>query len=517
MKHVRSVLVVLSVCASAFAYACSDDSATGSGGTDSGAGGDDASVNTTDGSTFDDAGNVSDDSGQSTKDGSIFAVDSGDAGVVTIDATAGNVPDASGLTGEIFHYGRFVSSAVSNAGRLVFPAVTETVLPLGGTDVTAFDVSANGAKIVYASDATVKNRFDLRTATSDGSGAGLLVALKNGGRSVSLARYAPDAKNVAFVSDDATANARDVYLVSLAGGTPAVLISPARGAGTASKLNADQVVFSRDGRYVAFTGDFAADNVVQLWIYDTQTSTLTEIVSAADVGTPVGGPGGVTNPIAWDAAGRLYFTASLGTDGAPTAFRLYMATAAAGKQVVTGTLTNAEQVGSFGISPDGNTLVASITDAAGAYPYKLYTLPAGGGATTGILAAGYTFAAGNATPNPDFAKPMVFSPDGTKIAFVADYQAANADYELFVVDAQANSTPVRLFKVTPAANRDAKWIAWSLNSSRVAFTSDEGATGAGNARLFMTNDIVTPDQVLQPVITTPAGGGFVSAAPYWTP
>ena len=512
----RGLTVFLALSASAFAYACSDDSTTPGGATDAGGGGQehDATVFGVDGSSFEEGGTGSD-SGQGTVDGSVFAGDSGDAGLVVIDATAGNVPDASGLTGQLFHYGRFVSNGVSNAGRLVFPTVVENVLPLGGVDVTAFDVSPNGSKTVYASDATVKGRYDLRIASADGSGAGLLVALKNGGRAVSLARYAPDAKNVAFVSDDATAGAKDVYVVALAGGTPAALISPTRGAGTASKLNADQVVFSRDGRYVAITGDFLVDNVFQLWIYDTVATTLTEIVSSADVGMPSGGPGGVTNPIAWDAAGRLYFTASLGTDGAPSAFRLYMATAAAGKQVVPGTLTNAEQVGSFGVSPDGNTLVASITDAMGAYPYALYTLPAGGGATIAILPLNYVYNAANPTPNPDFAKPMVFSPDGTKIAFVADYQSANTDNDLFVVANQPNSTPVRLYHVT--TGRDAKWIAWSLASTRVAFTSDQGATAQGNARLFLTNDIVNADQALQPVITTPAGGGLVSAPPFWAP
>ncbi len=510
----RSIIVFLAVSVSAFAYACSDDSTTPGGtDTDSGAQDQDASVFGVDGSSFDDAGSESD-SGQAL-DGTVFAVDSGDAGLVVIDATAGNVPDASGLTGQLFHYGRFVSNGVSNAGRLVFPTVVENVLPLGGVDVTAFDVASNGAKIVYASDATVKGRYDLRTASANGSGAGLLVALTNGGRSVSLAHYSPDATKVAFVSDDVTAGAKDVYLVATAGGTPQVLVSPMRGAGVATKLNSDQVVFSRDSRYVAITGDYLVDNVFQLWIYDTVTTTLTEIVSTAEAGVPSGGPVGVVNPIAWDAGGRLYFTSSLGTDGAASAFRLYMATVAAGKSVVPGTLTNAEQVGSFGISPDGNTLVASITDAAGAYPYALYTLPAGGGATTAILPAGYVYNAANPTPNPDFAKPMVFSPDGTKIAFVADYQAPNADYELFVVANQANSTPVRLFKVT--SGRDAKWISWSLASTRVAFTSDVGATSTGNARLFLTNDIVNADQALLPVITTPAGGGMVAAPPFWGP
>jgi Tol biopolymer transport system component len=512
MNRARLSVLFLLVAGATVTFACSsDDSNIASNGDGGGNGGDiDGSVATGD-ATVGDSSSGTDGSGGDSGGG---GTDSGslDAGK---DANVILIPDASGLTGEIFHYGRFVAAGNNSFGRFLLPAVQENVLALGGNDVTAWDVSADGAKILYAVDTTTKGRFDLHKASSDGSGGSLLVALTNAGRTVSLARFSHDVSNVAFVSDDVTAGAKDVYIVPAAGGTPPVLISPARGAGTATKLNADQVAFSRDGKYVAFTGDFNVDNVFQLWIYDVVNGgPAVEIVSAAEVGNP-SGPGGVTNPIAWDAAGNVYFTASLGTDGAPSSFKLYMASFAGGKQIVPGTTTmpnQLEQCGSFGISPDGNTLAVSLTDNMGAYPYALYTMPAGGGTATAIIAGGYTYA--NATANPDFAKPIVWSPDGQNLAFVADYKAANADYELFVINAQAGSTPVRLFKVT--AGRDAKWIAWALNGSRVAFTSDEGAPAVGNARLFVTNDLVTPDQTLGPIVSTPSGGGLVSAPPRWT-
>jgi Tol biopolymer transport system component len=507
-------ILFLAAAVGAVTFACSSDdtniaSTDQDGGGNGGGNGVDGSVATGD-ATVDDSSTSGNDSGG----GSDTGAGGGDSGAsdAGMDTGAVKIADASGLTGEIFHYGHFVAAGTNSFGRFMLPAVTENVLALGGNDVTAWDVSADGSKILFAVDTTLKGRFDLHKASSDGSGAGLLVALKNAGRTVSAAKFSPDASNIAFVSDDVTTGAKDVYLVPASGLSAPVLISPARGAGTANKLNADQIVWSRDGRYLAMTGDFNVDNAFQLWIYDTQTGgAAAEIVSVADVGNPAG-PGGVTNPIGWDGAGNVYFTSSLGVDGAATSFKLYMATFAGGKQIVPGTVTNMEQAGSFGISPDGNTLVVSLTNPDGSYPYALYTMPAGGGATTALIANGFTY--GNVTANPDFAKPMVFSPDGTKIAFVADYKAANADYELFVIDAAAGSTPTRLFKVT--TGRDAKWIAWSLNNERVAFTSDEGAPAVGNARLFVTNDIVTADQPLGPIVSTPSGGGLVGAPPRWT-
>ena len=522
MKHARLSIFAFCAVSGAFAIACGSDQTASIPDSDSGSDEDGGGIDSSIGSLNDATTGGDSASGQDastsadagSRDGG--AHDGGlDAGR---DAGPSLVPDASGLTGGLFHYGHFVTATANSVGRFAFPTAMETVLSLGGNDITAFEVSANGAKIAFASDKVLKGRFDLYTANADGTGVALVAALTNAGRTISLVHFSPDGNTIAFVSDDVTLGAKDVYVVPSVGGAAPVLISPARGAGLATKLNADQVVFSRDSRFIAISGDFDVDADFELWIWDTTAAALTQIVNAAEAGFTTGTPVGVTDPLGWDANNNVYFTASLGTDGAPSAFKLWMASHAVAKQIVPGSTSAPnflEQTGSFGISPDGTTIALSLTDATGAYPYALYTLPAGGGTATSLFAAGYTYLHPTQA-NPDFAKPLVFSPDGTEVGFVADYQGANADYELYVVKAQANSTPVRLFKVTPASSHDAKWLTWAPNSSRIAFTSDEGAPQVGNTRLFLTNDIVTPDEALAPIVSTPSGGGLTGAAPRWT-
>ncbi len=264
-------------------------------------------------------------------------------------------------------------------------------------------------------------------------------------------------------------------------------------------LDALSISWSRDSVYVASAGDFTVDKKSELFIADTSVAVpvpvaaLAESALPAPAGTGVVGINTGLRPI-WTTGGKVCAKADL-TGAATPVFRLYCA-AANGTGFATPTHFPAlpAQIGSYGISPDGATLALAI-DSLVTDAYEIYTMAADDSAAPVRITAGtITVAAAGAFRGPAFSIPLTYSPDATKIAFVADI-AFDGRNELYVVPANGAAAEKRVALVGTAGDveRDVQTFAWSTDSLTLAFVCDHRANN--DFELFRIPNVTTADQV----------------------
>lgn len=448
----------------------------------------------------------------STKDSST-TTDSGpkDSGVDSA------VVDA-GPTTPLFFLGDFAVNNTVQLGRALVPSASASpVLVKSGAltakQVAAFDVLANGTKVVVAADLTVTGRFDLVVANADGSGAVVLATMPATGGVTDIA-ISPDGTKVAYLADAETDGAYDVYVVPVAGGSPPVRVSPARAAAV-DTLDAQSFAWSRDSVYLAIAGDFTVDKKNELYVVDTSVAVPAPVPALPESALPApagSGSNGVSTglrPI-WTDGGKVCVKANL-TDVAPATFRFYCAAANG-----TGFATPANfpaapaQIGSYGISPDGATIAFSA-DSMTAAAYEIYTMKSDDSAAPVRITSGTITAVGTNYRGPSFSVPLKYSPDGTKIAFMADILLDNKD-ELYVVAADGATAEKRVALVGAANNTDrtVEGFTWSPDSSALALIADHRANN--DFELFRIPNATTADQVpvlVRGVVT----GGDISTTP----
>ncbi|MHB8879234.1 MAG: hypothetical protein ACYC8T_36510 [Myxococcaceae bacterium] len=358
-----------------------------------------------------------------------------------------------------------------------------------------------------AIDAEVTGRYDLWIADADGANALKLATMPNLGvgiSGVSSISFSPNGQSVAFIADMEYDNARDVWTVPAGGGTP-VKRSPNRPSATPGDitLQPSEYAWSRDSAKLALTGDYEVNLAIQLYVADMAGGTTLTAVTNTQVGTPTGvSVIGATGHIAWTGAGRLLFKAKLASD---TAFRLYAIDAAGTNlAVLPNSPTGTVQLGSFGISPDGLT-VAFSADTLTLNAYEIYAMPVTGlTAPVRITSGTITSLGGTASQGPAFYRPLKWSPDGTKIAFVADI-AVNDQFDPYVVSVGGGGE-IRLVAIGGAANlnQDCEEVFWSPDSSGLAFYADHRANN--DAEAFRLSDLTTPLQTPIYVQGVPVSG-----------
>ena len=390
-------------------------------------------------------------------------------------------------------------------------------MPLTGK-VGTFAVAPNGQKVAVAIDPTVAGRFDLWVMNADGSGALQLAAMpafiSPAVSGVTGIRFSPDGQKIAFLADQTYDNARDVYVVPVTGGLP-VKVSPARPAGSEANtaLGPNEFVWSRDSAKLAITGDFEVDRVLQLYLVDAVSPGVPLVVlSSAQVGPAPAGTSltGANGSLEWTAAGRLLFKAKLAAD---TGFHLYgVDGTGANLAVLPNFPASPAQLGAFGLSPDGATLAFSA-DTLVTNAYEVYKMPATGASSPLLLTLGTLVPTGTGAMGPIFYKPLKWSPDGLKIAFIADTAVDNQN-EPYVVPASGGGE-VRLVVIGGATslNQDCEDLFWSPDSTQLAFYADHRVNNDGEA--FVVPNVTTPLQtptLVQGVVT----GGDVFGMD-WTP
>jgi Tol biopolymer transport system component len=255
-----------------------------------------------------------------------------------------------------------------------------------------------------------------------------------------------------------------VWVVNTTGTPVPMLVSPARNvmAPDLTKLSAftGSLKWSVDSKWVGFSGDFTTDGHSQVYVVDTTAATPAPVTVVAD--SDITGTGvGIRGDVLFDANDNAYFRAAL-TDTGTFVFYKWD-----GSQRTTLTLpmrgdNTTANVGSFAISPDGTTIVFAA-DAPMATAYDLYATPLANWNPIKITNATL------ASTNPPFGIAPAFSPDGTQIAFVADYITDQVT-EPFVAPVDGSGMH-RLTNVT-VTNADAEQVSWTLAGTGVYVQGD---------------------------------------------
>ena len=261
-------------------------------------------------------------------------------------------------------------------------------------------------------------------------------------------------------------------------------------------LDAQSIAWSRDSKYVAVACDVTVDKKNELYTFDTSdgaavpVAALAEATLPAPAGTSTVGISTALRPL-WTAGGKVCAAASGAGFAEPTHFPALPA-----------------QLGSYGLSPDGATIAFSA-DSMVAGAYEIYTMPADDSADPKRITAGtITVAAATAFRGPSFSLPLLFSPDATRIAFVADILVDNRN-ELYVVAADG-ATPEKRVTVVGAAGddaRDVQGLTWAPDSSTLAFIADHRADN--DSEVFRIANVTAADQA--PILVrgvTPSGDVF---------
>jgi hypothetical protein len=441
--------------------------------------------------------------------------DSGKDADAGIDAA---VVDA-GPTTPLFFLGDFAVNNTTQLGRALVPSSSANPLvittgALTAKQVVAFDALANGTKVVVAADLTVTGRFDLVVANADGSGAVTLATMPATGGVTEIA-ISPDGTKVAYLADAETDGALDAYVVAIAGGAAPVRVSPARAAAV-DTLDAQSIGWSRDSVYLAVAGDFTVDKKNELYVVDTSVAVPAPVAALPESAIPASAATvGVSTSLrpVWTDGGKVCVKAEL-TGAVPGTYRLYCAAADG-----TGFATPANfpalpaQLGSYGISPDGLTLAFSA-DVTMAAAYEIYTMKSDDSAAATRISAGNVVAVAGAVRGASLYDPLRYSPDGTKIAFIADILVDNKN-ELYVIASDGATPEKRVALVGGAADaeRDVQTFAWAPDSSTLALVCDQRANN--DFEVFRLPNVTTADQVPVLVRGVVASGDVTELA--WRP
>ncbi|HET7507812.1 MAG TPA: hypothetical protein VFJ53_05585, partial [Solirubrobacterales bacterium] len=129
--------------------------------------------------------------------------------------------------------------------------------------------------------------------------------------------------------------------------------------------------------------------------------------------------------------------------------------------------------------------------------------PANPGAVTNLTDNGDTSYDGKA----------IWSPDGTKVAFVSDFKSneEHGEWNVFVMDATASGDAINLATQISDFPKEGKTIddlAWSPDGSRIAFTR---GNNAGDDKVWVENADGTS------VFPLEIGGGGAKRHPTWSP
>ena len=434
---------------------------------------------------------------------------------VTIDAPADAAPDSPmvqpdappGPASRVWAVGDFATNGTIQAGwftdgdtmpvtAALVPA-TPATLPSGTstTPYTQYVFDANATATVYVADVTTAGTFDLYAAGADGTNPALLVAGQPNVEIVTVV-LSPDGTKAAFMMDSATLNnAYDVWVVNTTGTPVPILVSPGRNmlAPDLTKLSAftGSLKWSSDSKWIGFSGDFTTDGHSQAYVVDTTAATpaAVELIADADItGTGVG----IRGDVLFDANDNAYFRAAL-TDTATFVFYTWTGAQRTALTLPTRGDNTTSVVGSFAISPDGATIVFAA-DAPLATAYDLYATPLATWNPVKITSA--TLAA----TNPPFGLAPAFSPDGTKVAFVADY-ITDGVTEPFVAPIDGSGMH-RLTNVT-VTNADAEQIGWTANGFAVYVQGDLETNN--DSTLFRLDPAMT-DGTATKAITVPTSG-----------
>lgn len=372
--------------------------------------------------------------------------------------------------------------------------VTPTLIPATGNlaaNGKSFDVSADGAKVAYLADSTTAGRFDLFVAGADGSNP-VTVFQAPAGVTLSNPQFSPDGTKIAYLADPTLASMKDLFMVPATANATPVKLSPARAANNAGLSVFASLMWSPDSKYIGYSARITAVGFDEALIVDTSAATPVSafVIPRADIAMQgANGAQGVRGFAAFDNAGHVYFRARLEVAGQ---FKLYRANVDGTARVALALApvrgdASVPDFGAFAVTPDGTKMVFSA-DAPTLGIYQLYNVtlanPVPLKLTNSLVAS----------TEPAFNSPLLFSPDVTRVAFIADYKV-NGDFEPHVAKLDGTSD-TRLVTVA-VMNGDTEALAWTRDGAGLYCQGD--LVTNNETRLFRLA-AGTADQTLTPAL-----------------
>jgi len=408
---------------------------------------------------------------------------------------AGGAGGSASAAQSVYLLGDFVTNNVEQAGRIAYPGPLREALPLdgfGGGDVRALAVSPDGATIAVAGR-LASGMFALSIYAANGLGpATNLLTASDSAIDYRDLSFSPDGEWIAFRSDATANSAHELWVIPSNGGQAKRVSQPVVGMSDVHRF-AWQPIGAGASRYLAYVGDVATDKVDGLWTVEITTASpqpLNLVPEAADGYDVVGG-------VEFDAAGLVYFRANFADDGL---YRIYRASVdGVRREQVPGTLlshgSGEAQVGSFGLSAD-KTQLAFTAEAPTAHDYQVYVQSLADGALRRVSES--------ATPvpvagdrGPLFFRPILWAPDASKLAVIADWPVAGVDNDnrraAFVLSLAEGADPgqTRLL-LAPASNQAVEQLEFSADSARLFIRGDLLNNNQGE--VFSTSDFMASDQ-----------------------
>ena len=408
--------------------------------------------------------------------------------------------DAGGeTTSYLYYWGDFDTNSLNRVALVEFPAGTKTALALGGlaaVEIEGVAVARDRTEIAVAGRKAAGNAPVINIYAADGSGGPTTVYTGGQNTDFEMLSYSPDGSMIAFLADIDLNNSMALYIVPAAGGAAPKLVS-------LTPVSIDQFVYSykwaANSSHIAFTGDLQTDTIVGLWTVDVTVEnpspvaivTLAELTATDDLRD-------VDEVIDFDATGGLYFRSD--HEVANDRFRLYRCDLdGSNRGQVPGTnLTNGggaaeASVGPFAISDTGSTL-AFFSESPTAGLYQVYVMPLSGAEATVVSSVTTDPGAGS---GPDFfaLRPLVWSPDETRLAVIADWPVDGGDqaddFAAYILPVSPPAAGVRVLEPSATAG-DVLDLAFTADSSRLVIRGD--LLDDDVYELFATADFTTADQ-----------------------
>jgi Tol biopolymer transport system component len=369
--------------------------------------------------------------------------------------------------------------------------------------VGEFDVSADGTVVTWIEAGAVRLRLPGAAATD-------LVA-DDPDADVTNVAISPDGTMVAFRADLELAGMFDIYLADSNG---FVKVSPDRAVNDISLDAATVMAWSPDGQYLTFGGRFTDANKNELRGWGVAAGTPFTLIGAADIdanvvaGQPT--PGYILAP--QFVGDRVIVQARLTADDKRYLYTVNLD--GTGLDLVGNALLSrgddsTAEVWTYGVSPDGTTLVFAA-DGIVAGAFELYAMPADDSAAAVRLTSGDVLV-GREVNRFD---PLAFSPDGTQVAFHAEYGATADKFEPYVTGVGAGAVNAgelhRLAVIGGAANdqQDSTGpLAWSADGTKVYAIADHQVNNDSELYALTATDTDGTPVLL---VDAPAGGDVFS-------
>ncbi len=429
----------------------------------------------------------------------------------------GGMGGMGGATSDAAAYvwGDWDTDNTDDVGIISYPAGTAQKLALMGVtainDIDGVVASPDGTKMAIALEAD-GNPVQILVYNADGSGAPTVVAAASAATvGVADMAWSPDGTQIAFIADwNINANGHNI-----------VFVANADGSSNAPKLVSQETMDSAQDAYsvswvnnttVAYHGDLVDNGEDNLYTSDVTLTVPAPVPLVPEAMTLDGSE--VRSGAQVDAGGKIYFRSShLG--GAFYLFRADVDGQNLEQVAASAALTNGNgqaEVGDFAISPDG-TQIAFSADAPNAELYQVYVATDVGMAASTLQSNVQAAAVVGEFRGPVGEGTIVWSPDQTTLAVIADWQVnamgIDNDQSAFIVPASGAAGGVRILAASAnSGNPDVNSILFSSDGSRI-FARGDLVVG-NETEVHSTADFVTADQEATTVVVDVPSGGDVA-------